>query len=185
MKALGIAFAALTAAASISAAPAPTYALVKSVPLGTPDRWDYVVYDDQTDRVYVAHGDRLAVVDPRSGALVGNVEGIAGGTHGVAVSSATHQGFTDDGRNGKAVAFDLNTLKTIREIPAQVDADAIAFDRVTGHVFVIEGEPESITVIDPKTDAPIATISAGEKLEYAPATGAETSMSRASRPAIC
>src|SRR6185437_11010186 len=103
VRALGIAFAVLTAAASISAAPAPTYALVKSVPLGAPDRWDYVVYDDQTDRVYVAHGDRLAVVDARSGDLVGEVEGIAGGTHGTAVSSTTHQGFTDDGRNGKAV----------------------------------------------------------------------------------
>lgn len=171
MKVLGIAFAALAAAASVSAAPPPTYALVKSVPLGAPDRWDYVVYDDQTDRVYVAHGDRLAVVDPRSGGLIGDVEGIAGGTHGTAISTATHQGFTDDGRNGKAVAFDLNTLKVTREIPAAMDADAIAFDRSTGHVFVIEGDPESVTVIDPKTDAPIATIAAGEKLEYGEGDG--------------
>jgi len=171
VKALGIAFAVLTAAASISAAPAPTYALVKSVPLGAPDRWDYVVYDDQTDRVYVAHGDRLAVVDARSGDLVGEVEGIAGGTHGTAVSSTTHQGFTDDGRNGKAVAFDLGSLKIVREIPAQMDADAIAFDRATGHVFVIEGDPQSVTVIDPKTDAPVATIAAGEKLEYGEGDG--------------
>lgn len=171
MKALGIAFAALAAAASISAAPAPTYALVKSVPLGTPDRWDYVVYDDQTARVYVAHGDRLAVVDAGTGELVGQVEGVAGGTHGTAISLATHQGFTDDGRNGKAVVFDLSSLKITREIPAQADADAIAFDRATGHVFVIEGDPASLTVIDPKSDAAVATISAGEKLEYGEGDG--------------
>lgn len=171
VKVLGLAFAVLTAAMSLSAATAPTYVLVKSVPLGTPDRWDYVVYDDQTNRVYVAHGDRLAVVDAGTGTLVGNVEGIAGGTHGTAISSGTHQGFTDDGRNGKAVAFDLNSLKVTREIPAQVDADGIAFDRATDHLFVIEGDSESLTVIDPKTDAPIATIAAGEKLEYGEGDG--------------
>jgi DNA-binding beta-propeller fold protein YncE len=144
---------------------------VKSVSLGTPDRWDYVVYDDQTQRVYVAHGDRLAVVDARSGNLVGQVEGIAGGTHGTAISLSTHQGFTDDGRNGKAVAFDLATLKVTREIPADVDADAMAIDSMTGHVFVIEGDPAALTVIDPKTDAPVATIKAGEKLEYGAGDG--------------
>jgi DNA-binding beta-propeller fold protein YncE len=171
MKVFGALLAALTAAASISAAPAPSYMLVKSVPLGAPDRWDYVVYDDSTQRVYVAHGDRLAVVDARTGDLVGQVEGISGGTHGTAISSATHQGFTDDGRNGKAVAFDPDKLKVTREIPADVDADAIAFDRMTGHVFVIEGDPAAMTVIDPRTDAPVATIKAGEKLEYGEGDG--------------
>lgn len=171
MKALGLALAAFGSAASVSAAPAPTYALVKSVPLGAPDRWDYVVYDGQTQRVYVAHGDQLAVVDARTGDLVGSVAGISGGTHGTAISTATRQGFTDDGRNGKAVAFDLNTLKVTREIPADVDADAIASDRATGHIFIIEGDPAAMTVIDPRTDAAIATIKAGEKLEYGEGDG--------------
>jgi DNA-binding beta-propeller fold protein YncE len=154
-----------------SAAPVPTYTLTKSVALGSPDRWDYVTYDRQTNRVFVAHGDRLAVIDAGTGNLVGEVEGIAGGTHGSAVSFPTGQGFTDDGRNGKAVAFDLRTLKITHEIPAAVDADAIALDPVTGHVFIIEGDPAAVTVIDPKTDAPVATIKAGEKLEYGVSDG--------------
>lgn len=170
MKLAALALGAILAA-SAAAAPAPIYTLAKSVSLGAPDRWDYVVYDDQTKRVYVAHGDRLAVVDPASGTLVGEVQGIAGGTHGTAVSPATGQGFTDDGRNGKAVAFDLHSLKVIREIPADADADAIALDRATGHVFVVEGEPAALTVIDPQSDTAVATIQAGEKLEYAVADG--------------
>ena len=153
------------------AAPAPTYTLARTVSLGAPDRWDYVTYDAQTDRVFVAHGDRLAVIDAQNGKVVGEVEGIAGGTHGSAVSLPTGQGFTDDGRSGKAVAFDLKTLKVTREIPADVDADAIALDPVTGHVFIIEGDPAAVTVIDPKTDAPVATIKAGEKLEYGVSDG--------------
>lgn len=165
MRLAALLIAAVASAAVV--APAPTYSLAKSVPLGAPDRWDYVVYDDQSNRVFVAHNDRLAVIDAGTGTLVGEVQGITGGTHGSAVSLPTGQGFTDDGHNGKAVAFDLHTLKVTHVIPADVDADALALDRLTGHLFVIEGDPAAITVIDPKTDAPIASIKAGVKLEFA------------------
>jgi YVTN family beta-propeller protein len=164
----------LLAAALLAAAPAlaaPSYTLTKSTPLGAPDRWDYVVFSRDTGRVYVAHGDKVAVVDARSGDLVGEVEGIAGGTHGSAISAATGQGFTDDGRNGLAIAYDLKTLKITRQIPADKDADAIATDRTSGHVFVIEGDPATITVIDPKTDSVAATINVGEKMEYGAGDG--------------
>ena len=163
--------AAVMAAATPSLAAAP-YTLAKTVPLGAPDRWDYVVFDPGSGRVYVAHGDQLAVVDGRSGAMIGRVEGIEGGTHGTAISAPTGQGFTDDGRNGTVLAFDLKTLKIAKQIPADKDADAAVIDKVTGHVFVIEGDPGAITVIDTKTDAAIATIKAGEKMEYAAADDA-------------
>lgn len=171
MKSILAVVAALISSGAIAAAPAPTYTLSMSVLLGAPDRWDYVVFDGATDRVYVAHSDKLAVIDARTEKLVGEVQGISGGTHGTAVSLRTGQGFTDDGRSGKAVAFDLKTLRIAKEIPANVDADALALDPVTGHLFVVEGDPAALTVIDPKTDAPIATIKAGEKLEYAVADG--------------
>jgi DNA-binding beta-propeller fold protein YncE len=145
----------------------PAYLLTKSTPLGAPDRWDYTVFNAATDRVYAAHGDKLAVVDAQTGELVGQVEAIAGGTHGVGISVATGQGFTDDGRNGLAVAFDLKTLKIVKSIPADKDADAIATDKATGHIFIIEGDPGAISVIDPNTDAVVAAIKAGEKMEYA------------------
>lgn len=165
-KALLMAAAGLLALSAAPALAAPAYTLAKSTALGAPDRWDYVVFNGDTGRVYVAHGDKVAVVDARSGEIVGQVEGIAGGTHGTAVSAATGQGFTDDGRNGLAIVYDLKTMKITKQIPADKDADAIAFDAVSGHVFVIEGDPGAITVIDPKTDAVVATIKAGEKMEY-------------------
>lgn len=149
-----------------SAWAAPAYRLVKTVPLGAPDRWDYVVSDATSGRVYVAHGDRLTVVNAASGAIVGSVEGMPGGTHGIAVSPSTGEGFTDDGGAGTAVAFNLKTLAVTRRIPAADDADAVVRDGASGHIFVIEGDPASITVIDPRKDAAVATIAAGEKLEY-------------------
>ena len=162
---------ALAGGAPTRAADAPAYVLAKSLPLGAPDRWDYVVVDRASGRVFVAHGDRVAVVDGRAGTLVGEVLGVAGGTHGTGISAATGQGFTDDGRAGVAVAFDLKTLKVTQTIPADKDADAIVTDAATGHVFVIEGDPGAITVIDPKSDGVVATIKAGEKMEYGAADG--------------
>ena len=150
---------------------APAYRQTASVPLGAPDRWDYLVADADAGRIYVAHGDRVDVLDAKTAKVIGSVTGISGGTHGTAVSRATGQGFTDDGRAGQVVVFDLRSFKVIRTIAAEQDADAIAADPVTGHIFVVEGDPATITVVDPRSDKAIATINAGEKLEYAAADG--------------
>jgi DNA-binding beta-propeller fold protein YncE len=158
--------AALLGLCATSALGAPAYKPAGSVPLGDPPFWDYTVVDSITGRVYVAHGQGVAVIDGRAGKLIGTVEGITGGTHGTAVSAATGQGFTDDGRNGKAIAFDLKSLKVVHEIPANQDADGIALDKGTGHVFVVEGDSKKITVVDPKSDKAVATIDVGEGMEY-------------------
>ena len=145
----------------------PAYTLTMSTALGAPDRFDYAVFDAAQKRVYVAHGDKLAVLDAGSGALVGNVEGMAGGSHGIAISTRTGRGFTDDGRDGLAIVFDLKSLLATKRIVVEKDADALVADAVSGHIFVIEGDPHSISVIDPKTDVVVATIKVGEGLEYA------------------
>ncbi|HWE46810.1 MAG TPA: YncE family protein [Caulobacteraceae bacterium] len=171
MAALAASVAGLGLAVAAGAAPAPAYRLVKAVPLGAPDRWDYVVVDSASDRVYIAHSDQLAIVDGKRGVLLGTVRGIAGGTHGTAISHATGTGYTDDGKAGEAVAFDLKTFKIKAHIKAAADADAMAFDPVTGHVFVVEGDPATLSVINPHTNKVVATIAGGGKLESGAADG--------------
>jgi YVTN family beta-propeller protein len=157
----------LSAVAAQAADTAPAYHVAKTVALGAPDRWDYVVFDPGSDRVYVSHGDRITVVDGKSGAILGQIEGMPGGTHGIGISAANGKGYTDDGKAGQAVAFDLKTLKTGARIAAKDDADGIAFDPTSGHIFVVDGDSAALTVIDPKTDAAIATIATGGGMEYA------------------
>ncbi len=158
--------------ASMSAAePAPRYEVTRTVPLGAPDRWDYVVFDPVSRRVYVAHGDRVTVVNGRTGAIVGEVKGFPGGTHGIALARASGRGYTDDGRAGEAGAFSLETLKVEKRIKTANDSDAIAFDPVSRHVFVVNGDPGTLTVIDPRTDSAIATVDIGSRLEYPVAGG--------------
>ncbi len=144
----------------------PNYRLSKVISLGLPDRWDYVVFDSDSHRVYVAHGDRVTVVDGRDGAVIGAVEGMPGGTHGVAISHATGKGYTDDGKAGVVVEFDLQTLKVVKQIKAESDADGIVFDPPSGHIFVIDGDSGKLTVIDPKTDTVVATVDGGGGLEF-------------------
>ena len=146
---------------------APSYTVTKTVALGAPDRWDYLTFDPSSHRVFVAHGDRVTVVDGRDGAIVGQVEGFPGGPHGVAIVPASGRGYSDDGKAGTASSFDLATLKQIKTIKAAPDADGILFDPVSKHIFVINGDSASVTVINPATDTAITTISAGGGLEFA------------------
>jgi DNA-binding beta-propeller fold protein YncE len=156
---------------SVAAATEPLYAITKVVPIGAPDRWDLLTVDSETHRVYIAHGDRVTVVDGRDGTLVGNVEGFAGGTHGVVVVPGSGRGYSDDGKAGLAASFDLKTLKLLKSIKAEPDADALIYDPVSGHVFVVDADPGKITVIDPRTDLVMATIDGGGKLELGAADG--------------
>jgi YVTN family beta-propeller protein len=156
-----------SASSASSAVPAPpSYHVAKTVPLGSPDRWDNVVFDPASKRVFIAHGDRVTVVNGRDGTVLGNIEGFDGGTHDVAVSPENGRGYTDDGRAGIAASFDLTTFKVGNRIKAALDADGITRDPHTGHIFVINADSGNITVIDPKSDSAITTIDVGSGLEF-------------------
>jgi DNA-binding beta-propeller fold protein YncE len=150
-----------------AAVPTPRYHLAGTTHLGAPDRWDYLVFDGASQWLYVSHGDRITVVDGRSGKLIGQITGMPGGTHGIAISHAADLGYTDDGRAGQAAAFNLKTLKVVKRLKADDDADAVTIDPTSGHVFVVDGDPGALTVIDPSSDSVVATVHAGSKLEFA------------------
>jgi len=158
--------AALLATAAIADPAAAPYKITRTIALGAPDRWDYLFFDAPSHRVYVSHGTEVTVVDSNSGAVVGNIGKFSGGTHGIAISHENGRGYTDDGKAGTASSFDLTTLKVTKTIPAAPDADGISLDLASGHIFVINGDSGSVTVIDPKTDSAITTIAVGGGLEF-------------------
>jgi YVTN family beta-propeller protein len=152
---------------TIHAQSPPAYTVTQSVKLGAPDRWDYVTFDPDSHRAYVAHGDRVTVVDGHDGNVLGEIVGLPGGTHGIAIAIAAGHGYTDDGKAGEAASFDLRTFEVDKRIKAAEDADAMVFDPTSAHVFVVNGDTGSITVIDPMSNAAMATIDVGGKLEDA------------------
>ena len=147
-----------------------SYTRVWSTRLGAPERWDYVQFDPASRRVFVAHGDRTDVVDGRSGRVVGHV-GPLEGAHGTALAPELHRGFTDSGLSGTLTVFDLDSLRTLARLPAGEDADAVAYDRFSRRVFVMNGDSGIIRVIDAATLKPVATLRIGGKLEFAAGDG--------------
>lgn len=163
---------ALLSASLPAEAATPAYRQVKAVTVGAPDRWDYLTFDPQTDRLYLAHGDRVDVLDGKTGAILGSVTGMPGGTHGIGIVNALGKGYTDDGKAGEAIAFDLKSFKVLSRIKAEDDADGIAMDPKSGHIFVVDGDSAVLTVIDPGTDKVVATVKGGGGLEFAVPDGA-------------
>ena len=164
---------------SIYAALAPTsqaadgpglYRITKSITLGQPERWDYLTFEPLSNRVFVAHGDRIDVVDVSSDKIVGQVA--VDGANGTAVVPAIGKGYAGS-RGGKSVlVFDLNTFKVLKTLPAAEDTDAIVYDPSSKRVFLMQGDPHSITVIDTTADSVVTTIHLSGQPEFAAVDGA-------------
>lgn len=157
------------ALATQTAAAAPTYNIVKQVPLGAPDKWDFVYFD--AGRVYVTHGSEVTVVDGHSGELIGRIQGIDG-SHGVAFAPSLGRGYADASNKSSLVAFDLKTLKTLATMPAGVDADAAVYDPTTKRVFVMDADGAAMTAVDAVTNKTISASPLNGKPESAVVDGA-------------
>jgi DNA-binding beta-propeller fold protein YncE len=154
------------------------YHLLKKYPLGaaegsTREYFDYVTVDSAARRVYLSHGTEIKVMDADSGAVVGTIGGLKV-DHGVAVATEFGRGFISDGGAGKVIIFDLKTLKVTGEAAADKDADSIVYDPFSKHVFVMNGDPHSATVIDAKSGSAVGTIDLGGGPEFAVSDGKGT-----------
>jgi len=166
--------------AAVTAAVASTggYHLLKKYSFGaaqgsTREYFDYITVDSAARRVYLSHGTEVKVIDADSGALVGNIDGLKQ-DHGVAVAHEFGRGFISDGAQGKVVIFDLKTLKVIGEAKAAADADCVVYDPASKRVFVMEGDPNSLTAIDAKSGSVVGTVPLGGSPEFAVADGRGT-----------
>jgi DNA-binding beta-propeller fold protein YncE len=139
----------------------------------TREYFDYITADSASRRVYVAHGTEIKVLDSDTGAVVGTISGLQQ-DHGVAVASEFGKGFISDGAQGKAIIFDLSTLKVTGEAKADKDADCVIYDPFSKRVFVMDGDPHKATVIDAKSGSVVGTIELGGGPEFAVADGKGT-----------
>ena len=163
---------------SLSMATTNGYHLLKKYGFGaaegsTREYFDYITVDSAARRVYLSHGTEIKVIDADSGALITNITGLKQ-THGVAVATEFGKGFISDGAEGKAIIFDLQTLKVTGEAKADKDADSIIYDPFSKRVFVMNGDPHSSTVIDAKSGSEAGTINLGGGPEFAVADGKGT-----------
>ena len=158
----------LLLAGSVLAQTAPSlYKQVNKFAIGGEGGWDYITYDASGNRLFVAHGSVIEVLDADTGKKLGQVP--ATGAHGVAVVPDENLGFSTNGRAGTVTVFDLKTLKPQTDIKAGENPDAILYDPYSKNVIVMNGRSKDIMAIDPSTLKVAATVPLGGKLEGAAA----------------
>ncbi len=165
---------AFAAAGPVAAEPAPTASspLAARWSVGGSGGWDYLAFDAASHRLFVTRSDRVAVIDAGNGKPLGEVRPTEG-VHGVALAPALNRGYASNGKGDSVTVFDLKSLATLKTIPIMGhNPDAILFDAPTAHVFTFNGHSKDATVIDAKTDKPVATIALSGKPEFAVSDGA-------------
>ncbi len=166
-------FAFLMIPALCIAADAPGFKITKHYAVPGDGGFDYVTFDQSSNRIYASHGTEVNVLDADSGKLLGKVDDTPG-VHGIAIVPALHRGFTTNGAESTVSVFDTNTFKTIKKIAVDKDPDFVFYDPDTQHVLVCHGDSALITAIDPEKEAVIGKIALGGGAEASVVNGKGT-----------
>ena len=168
-----VAFSTAPAAAqekSASRAQAPSYHVLAAHTLGGDGGWDYLALDTAGHRLFIARQNRVMVVDPDRGTVLGEIPGFHG-AHGVAFSYTTGRGFVTSGADSTVTIFDLATLRVLGHTMVDVDDDAILYDPASTHIFTMNGDAGTSSVIDAATGKRLGTIPLGGKPEFGVSDG--------------
>jgi DNA-binding beta-propeller fold protein YncE len=149
---------------------ASDYHLIKTIPVPGDTFWDYLKFQPSTRRLFITHGDHVAVVNVDSGKVLANIGGMEG-IHGVVLAPEFNRGFVTDGRAAKLWIFNLKTLKVIGSAPTDPDADGDVYDPASKRVFTFNGDSHSSTVVDAKSGRTLGKIDLGGDPEFPVADG--------------
>jgi YVTN family beta-propeller protein len=152
------------------AASEPGYHIIKKVSLPGGSSWDYVFVDAEGRRVYVSHGTQVEVLNADTFEYVATIPDTPG-VHGIAVAREFGRGFITAGKSDSVIIFDLKSLKAISEVKVGKKPDAIMYEPSTKHVYAMNGDSDSVSVISPADGKVIGTVDLGGGPEFAVADG--------------
>jgi DNA-binding beta-propeller fold protein YncE len=135
----GAALVAQQAAASTET-PSNPFLIKNTWIVGGAGPWDYLTMDPGAERLYIAHGHSMQVVDVKSGTLAGEISGLAE-AHDIALDDTGEFGYISDGLAGKVVVFDRRTLQTVASIEGIPSPRALVFEPQTGLLFAVRTDP--------------------------------------------
>ena len=147
----------------------PTWMIIDRIPVKGDQFWDHATLQPEQHRLFVAHHDRLVVIDLLARAEVGSIPGQD--LHKAVIVPDLNRGFVTDGDAGNVIFFDLKTLESKGTIKTDPDADAICYEPVTRRIFTFNGDSHSSTVIDPEHTEVIGKLSLDGSPESAEADG--------------
>jgi len=133
------------------------FKLTRRVAIGGDGGWDYLTFDRESRRLFVARANRIVVLDVDNGNIVGEIPG-TNGVHGVAIVPAIGRAVASNGKDDSVLIFDLKTLAPIATVKTGVKPDAIFFEELTGLVMVFNGKTDNVTLVDPGRAIAVSTI---------------------------
>src|SRR4051812_23113512 len=94
-----------------------TFKVVNKIAVEGTGRWDYLVIDPESRRLFMSRATHVSVLDADSGAVVGDIPNTPG-VHGITLAPELGVGFISAGGDDSVVVFDLKTLQPVAKIPA-------------------------------------------------------------------
>jgi hypothetical protein len=141
--------------------------------IGGAGNWDYLTMDPQADRLYIAHGTQMQVVDVETGSLAGALDGFYE-VRQIVLDDTGQLGFISDGGQGKVAIFDRQTLKKVTEIEVGANPRSMVYDPLTRLLFVVRANPPPEGANTPAGRGRTASREAQPGASAAAATPAET-----------
>jgi len=147
---------------------APThYGLLRQIPLGGNDSWDYCISDDSLHHLFVSHGNLVQVVDEQTGKMCGAITEV-NGVHGIALAADLGKGYISNGKDSSVTVFRLKDFQVIGHIAVTGrNPDAILYDAFTHQVITFNGKSSNATFINAYTDAVTGTLALPGKPDFA------------------
>ncbi len=150
-----------------SAAAGTSYTVAHTYTVGGEGFWDYLTYDASSKHVFISRGTHVMVVDPTTGAVVGDIADTPG-VHGIAVAPELGKAFTSNGRANAVGIVDLATLKVTKSVALDgKNPDAIVYDPASKRVFAFNHSSNNYTAVDAVSGDALPSVSLPGVPEFA------------------
>jgi len=146
------------------------YRIVRTLALGGKGKWDGMIVDAATRRLYLARDTHIAVLNVDTGATLGEVSGLQG-VHSLALAQDLGRGFAGNSRSNTVTVFDLKTFTKLASVNVGISSDTVAYDSFTKTIFSMNLANHTVAAINAESGALRGTIRLVDSPDYAVADG--------------
>ena len=120
--------------------PGSPFFIKKTWIIGGVGNWDYLTMDPAAQRLYIAHGAQVQVVDVETGQVAGVISGLRE-AHAIALDDTGQFGYISDGPAGHVKVFDRRTLAVVATILTGPAPRALVYEPQNRLLFAVCANP--------------------------------------------
>jgi hypothetical protein len=128
--------------------PGSPFFIKKTWIIGGVGNWGYLTMDPVAQRLYIAHGAQVQVVDVETGQLAGVISGLRE-AHAIALDDTGQFGYISDGPVGQVKVFDRRTLAVVATILTGPAPRALVYEPQNKLLFAVCANPFAESLSQP------------------------------------